>query len=151
MGEVVHLFTCLVHRFPMEEVEEAEAIADKGFRGCIHGRRGSKRQILLMDRETLEQFKIEPGAVKENITTRGIDFQTLAAGQTLRVGESLLEITGPCDPCPRMDEIRMGLQTGLRGQRGWLCRVVEPGIIRPGDPIEVESTSRMPMAVSDSD
>ncbi len=117
MGEVVHLFTCLVHRFPMEEVEEAEAIADKGFRGCIHGRRGSKRQVLLMDRETLEQFKIEPGAVKENITTRGIDFQTLAAGQTLRIGESLLEITGPCDPCPRMDEIRMGLQTGLRGRR----------------------------------
>jgi MOSC domain-containing protein YiiM len=151
MGEVVHLFTCLVHRFPMEEVEEAEAIADKGFRGCIHGRRGSKRQVLLMDRETLEQFKIEPGAVKENITTRGIDFQTLAAGQTLRIGESLLEITGPCDPCPRMDEIRMGLQTGLRGRRGWLCRVVEPGIIRPGDPIEVESTSPTPMAVSDSD
>lgn len=151
MGEVVHLFTCLVHRFPMEEVEEAEAIADKGFRGCIHGRRGSNRQVLLMDQETLERFKIQPGTVKENVTTSGIDFQTLGTGQTLRVGESVLEITGPCDPCPRMDEIRMGLQTELRGQRGWLCRVVEPGIIRRGDRIEVEIASRMPLAVNETD
>ena len=137
MGEVLHLFTCLVHRFPMKEVEEAEAIADKGLQGCIHGRHGSERQVLLMDWETLNRFKIEPGAVKENITTAGIDFQALKIGQTLRVGECVLEITGPCDPCPRMDEIRMGLQKELRGQRGWLCRVVETGTIRRGNRIQV--------------
>ncbi len=151
MGEVVHLFTCLVHRFPMKEVDAAEAIADKGFKGCIHGRPGSKRQVLLMDRETLERFQIDPGAVKENITTSGIDFQSLAAGRTMRIGESLLQITGPCDPCARMDEIRMGLQMELRGQRGWLCKVMEPGIIRRGDRIEVESTSRMPLAINNAD
>jgi MOSC domain-containing protein YiiM len=57
----------------------------------------------------------------------------------LRVGESLMEITTPCDPCPRMDEIRMGLQDELRGQRGWLCKVVEAGMIRQGDRVEVMS------------
>ncbi len=137
MGEVVHLFTCLVHRFPMQEVYEAEAMADKGFKGCIHGRPGSKRQILLMDIETLERFGIAPAAVKENITTRGVDFKRLSAGQHLRIGGSLLEITLPCDPCSRMDEIRQGLQRELRGQRGWLCRVVETGKIKRGDRIEV--------------
>ena len=137
MGEVVHLFTCLVHRFPMQEVHEAEAMADKGFKGCIHGRPGSKRQILLMDIETLERFGIAPAAVKENITTRGVDFKRLSAGQHLRIGGSLLEITLPCDPCSRMDEIRQGLQRELRGQRGWLCRVVETGKIKRGDRIEV--------------
>ena len=137
MGEVLHLFTCLVHRFPMREVEEAEAVVDKGFKGCIHGRPGSKRQVLLMDIETLEKFGIAPAAVKENITTQGLDFKQLGTGQRLRVGESLLEIAIPCDPCSRMDEIRQGLQQVLRGQRGWLCRVVEAGKIRRGDRIEV--------------
>ena len=142
MAEGTNVFVCLVHRFPMREVDEAELIEDKGLRGCIHGRKGSKRQVLLMDSETLERFGIVPGAVKENITTRGIDFQALAEGQRIRVGEGLLEITVPCDPCPRMDEIRMGLQQELRGQRGWLCRVLEGRKIRRGDRIEVLAACR---------
>jgi MOSC domain-containing protein YiiM len=137
MGEVLHLFTCLVHRFPMREVPEIEVIHDKGFKGCIHGRPGSKRQVSLMDRETLDKLGLAPGIVKENITTRGIDFQTLATGNLLRIGKCVLEITGPCDPCARMDEIRVGLQAELRGQRGWLCRVEEAGKIRRGDRIEL--------------
>jgi MOSC domain-containing protein YiiM len=137
MGEVLHLFTCLVHRFPMQEHEEVEAIKDKGFKGCIHGRPGSKRQVSLIDRETLDKFGLAPGVVKENITTLGMDFQTLAIGNILRIGNCVLEISGPCDPCARMDEIRMGLQAELKGQRGWLCLVTEAGKIRRGDRIEV--------------
>jgi len=121
----------------MKELAEVEAITDKGFKGCIHGRAGSKRQVLLMDVETLERFRLVPGMVKENVTTRGLDFQNLSVGQRLRIGESLLEISTPCDPCSRMDDIRQGLQTELRSQRGWLCRVVEAGKIRQGDQIEV--------------
>jgi MOSC domain-containing protein YiiM len=137
MPEVTNLFLCQVHRFPMKEVEEAEAVQDKGLKGCIHGRPGSKRQVLLMDSETLGELGISAGAVKENITTRDLDFQRLEVSQHLRIGGSLLEITLPCDPCSRMDEIRLGLQEELRGQRGWLCRVVEGGTIRRGDRIEV--------------
>ena len=101
MPEVTNLFLCLVHRFPMKEVEEAEAVQDKGLRGCIHGRPGSKRQVSRIDLETLEKLSIPPGAVKENITTRGLDFRRLEAGQHLRIGGSLLEIALPCDPCSR--------------------------------------------------
>jgi MOSC domain-containing protein YiiM len=137
MPEVTNLFLCLVHRFPMKEIEEAEAVQNRGLKGCIHGRPDSKRQISLMDVETLEKLGIPAGAVKENIATRGVDFQRLSVGQRLRIGGSLLEITLPCDPCSRMDEIRQGLQDELRGQRGWLCRVVEGGKIRRGDRIEV--------------
>ncbi len=90
-----------------------------------------------MDRETLDKLGLAPGIVKENITTLGVDFHSLATGNILRIGNCVLEITGPCDPCARMDEIRMGLQEELRGQRGWLCSVQEAGIIRKGDRIEV--------------
>jgi len=137
MPEVTNLFLCLVHRFPMKEIEEAEALQNKGLKGCIHGRPNSKRQVSLMDVETLQRLGVPPGAVKENVTTRGLHFQRLRPGQHLRIGGSLLEITLPCDPCSRMDEIRRGLQEELRGQRGWLCRVVASGTIRRGDRIEV--------------
>lgn len=137
MAEAQHLFACLVHRFPMKELAEAEAIRDQGFKGCIHGRPNSRRQVLLIDRETLDRFGLPPGAIRENVTVKGLDFQTLGIGQRLKIGQSLVEITVPCDPCPRMDEIRMGLQEELRGQRGWLCRVVTAGRIRKEDAVTV--------------
>ena len=141
MAEVERLWICLVHRFAMKEMEEVEAIRDKGFNGCIHARRASKRQVSLMDIETLETLGVKPGAVKENVTTRGIDFRALGVGQPLRIGQSLLEISAPCEPCERMDDIRMGLREELRGRRGWLCRVVEGGRICRGDRIEVLATA----------
>ena len=138
MGEVLHIYVCLVHRFPMQELESVEAIEDKGLKGCIHGRQGSKRQMLLIDIETLEKFGIMPGTVKENLTTRGINFQELKPGERIKIGSATLEITIPCDPCSRMDEIRQGLEQELRGRRGWLCRVVAGGKIQRGERIELD-------------
>ena len=149
MAEVLHLFQCPAHGEPMRECEEAWAVENKGFRDCIHGRSGSTRQVLLMDSETLEEFGIAPGRARENITTRGIALGALALGQCLRVGEALLEVTKPCTPCHQMDEIREGLQEAIRGRRGLLCRVVEPGRIRRGDRVEMEEKSRAPHPSSD--
>jgi MOSC domain-containing protein YiiM len=135
MAEVLHLYIAQVHRFPAKEVDEALAVADKGLKNCIHGHPRSKRQMLLMDAETLDTLGVAHGSVKENITTRGLDMRSLAPGKHLRIGGALLEVTIPCDPCSRMDEIRQGLQHELRGQRGWLCRVVEGGAMKRGAPI----------------
>jgi len=138
VAEVLHLFQCLAHREPMREFNEVFAIENKGFKDCLHGRAGSSRQVLLLDLETLEEFGIEPGRARENITTRGIALGTLSLGQRLRAGEVLLQVTQPCTPCDQMDEIRQGLQEALRGRRGVLCRVIEPGRIRRGDRVEIE-------------
>jgi MOSC domain-containing protein YiiM len=137
VSEILHLFQCLAHGEPMREFEEVSAIENKGFKDCLHGRSGSARQVLLMDLETLEEFGIAPGRVRENITTRGIALGTLSLGRRLRAGEVLLEVTRPCEPCHLMDEIRQGLQEAIRGRRGLLCRVVESGRIRRGDRVEV--------------
>ena len=123
----------------MEPVDEVRVIFDRGLEGCIHGRLGSNRQVLLMDVETLEKLGIPPGSVKENITTRGLDVRGLAPGAKLRIGDAQFEVLAPCHPCSRMDEIRAGLQELLRGQRGLLCRVVGAGWIRRGDEIEIIS------------
>jgi MOSC domain-containing protein YiiM len=137
LAEVHRLFVAFVHRQPMREVESVAAIANRGFEGCIHGRPGSRRQVLLMEQETIEALGLRPGVVKENITTRGLRLAELREGQRLRVGGALLEATVPCHPCHLMDEIRPGLQEALRGRRGMLCRVVEAGLVKQGDAIEV--------------
>jgi MOSC domain-containing protein YiiM len=149
VAEVLHLFQCLEHGEPMREFEEVFAIENKGFKDCLHGRSGSTRQVLVMDQETLDEFGIAPGRVRENITTHGISLGTLSLGQRLRAGEALLEVTKPCTPCHLMDEIRQGLQEAIRGRRGLLCRVVEPGRIRRGDRVEMEEKARAPHTSSD--
>jgi MOSC domain-containing protein YiiM len=138
VAEVLHLFQCLAHGEPMREFEEVLAVENKGFQDCLHGRSGSARQVLVMDQETLEEFGIAPGRARENITTRGIALGKLLLGQRLRAGEALLEVTKACTPCHQMDEIRQGLQEAIRGRRGVLCRVLEPGRIRRGDRVEME-------------
>ena len=143
MAEVAHLFRCLAHRLPMRPLEEIEAVANRGLSGCAHAQPGGLRQVLLMDLETLQEMQLRAGDVKGNITTRGFDVRGLRPGQRLRIGEALLEVTVPCEPCKRMEEIRAGLENELRGRRGILCRVLEGGRIQTGDPILVLDYERI--------
>jgi MOSC domain-containing protein YiiM len=136
MGKVAHLFRAPKRREPMEELLDAEVQADVGFEGCSHARPGSKRQVLLVDRETLEAMNLSPGIIRENITTEGIDVNRLRIGQSLRVGTVRLEVSMICAPCELMEKIRPGLQKELERRRGMLCRVIEGGSIRQGDEIK---------------
>lgn len=137
MAYVSDLFIASKHRKPMMSVDEATAITDRGFAGCIHARPGGKRQVLLLDRETLVQLNLAPGILRENITTVGVNTGALGQGQRITIGEALLEVTIPCEPCYRMEEIRMGLQEALKDKRGALCRVVRGGRISRGDKIDL--------------
>jgi len=121
----------------VREVTAAKALADWRLDGCAHVRRGSKRQVLLMDSETLAEMDLHPGQVKENVLTRGLNIRALAPGQRLRIGQALMEVTIPCTPCNMFEAIRPGLEAEMRGKRGMLCRVLEDGLMRPGDRIEI--------------
>ena len=136
MARVVHLFRAPKRRLLMEEVFEIRALPDSGLEGCAHARPGGKRQVLLIDRETLEAMSLVPGIVRENITTEGLNVNSLATGQQLRVGEARLEVSAVCTPCGQLERIRPGLRKELWGRRGMLCRIIEGGKIRRGDPIE---------------
>jgi MOSC domain-containing protein YiiM len=120
----------------MEELSEVRGLDDTGFEGCSHGRPGRKRQVLLVDRETLEAMDLKPGIIRENITTDGLNVNSLQIGQQLRIGEARIEVSAVCTPCDLMETIRPGLRRELWGRRGMLCRVVEGGVIRCGDSIE---------------
>jgi MOSC domain-containing protein YiiM len=136
MASVKHLFRASKKRLPMEELPEVWVADNYGFEGCAHGRQDSPRQVLLVDSETLQAMSLTPGIIRENITTSGLNVNGLEIGQKLRVGETRLEVSAVCTPCDQLEKIRPGLRREIWGRRGMLCRVIEGGTIRRGDPIE---------------
>jgi MOSC domain-containing protein YiiM len=134
---VIHLFRAPKQRVPMEEMTEARALEDVGLEGCAHARPQGKRQVLLMDRETLDCFELAPGIVRENVTTEGLDVNGLVIGQRLQIGEVELLVSAVCDPCEQIEALRPGLQAAMQGRRGMLCKVVRGGVVRRGDEIVV--------------
>ncbi len=120
----------------MEALAAAEVLADFGFVGDRKARPGSKRQVLLLDLETIQEFGFRPGDLDENITTHGLAVGELRRGQLVRIGEVLLEVTIACPACYKLDELRPGLQEEMRHRRGMMARVLRGGQIHVGDTIQ---------------
>jgi len=133
---VANLFRAPKRGLAMEQLHAAEAVTDMGFAGCSHARRASKRQVLLVDKETLDSMELPPGIIRENITTSGLNVNGLSPGERLRIGCAVLEVTVVCTPCDQLEKIRPGLRRELYGRRGMLCRVIAGGLIQRGDSIE---------------
>ena len=87
MGTVARLFVAAIKHGPMLDLVEVRAIENRGLEGCAHGRPGGRRQVLMIDVETLSEFGLAPGVVRENVTTEGIRLSELCAGERLRIGD----------------------------------------------------------------
>ncbi|MBI3194919.1 MAG: MOSC domain-containing protein [Ignavibacteriae bacterium] len=137
-GKIIALQSCPGYRKPMTSLEEVEAVANFGLMNDAHARANSERQVLLIEQETLESLNLQPGDVKENITTSGIELMKLPANTQLKFGNNVvLELTKPCAPCSRMEELRPGLLKEIAGKRGMLARVIVGGKICRGDTIQI--------------
>src|SRR5437899_12344584 len=123
MAKVIHLFRAPKRRAPMEELPEARAVEDVGLERCAHARPQGKRQVLLMDLETLDVFELASGIVRENLTTGGVEVNELAIGQRLQVGVAELQVSEVCDPCERIEALRPGLQADIQGRGRIRCRL----------------------------
>ena len=137
-AQVVALFVSTASRVALDARHSVQALENRGVEGDRHAKPGSKRAVLLMEQEILDQFGLQPGDVREQVTVRGIDLHGLPKGTRLNVGGAVLELMGPCAPCERMDELRQGLQTELQGRRGRFARVVRAGTFAVGDPLTAE-------------
>lgn len=84
-----------------------------------------------------EGVEVGHGAVGENFTTSGIDLGALTAGDRLRVGACVVQITDVRVPCKQLDQWHPRLKKIITGHSGWVARVLEEGMVRPGDGIEV--------------
>jgi len=111
------------------------------------------RQVHLIHAELFDElaakgFSVAPGALGENVTTRGIDLLGLPRGTVLRIGaEAVVEVTGLRNPCAQIDGLQQGLMAAVldRDEDGNLVRkagimgvVITGGEMRPGDVIRVD-------------
>ncbi len=139
-GKIENLFLKIGHGIPLSEVEELTADSGHGIVGDqSYGRK--KRQVLLIEKETLDEFGLEPGWVRENITVSNIPLAGMAPGSKLQVGAVGLEITGDCAPCQLMDDIKPGLSSEIDKRRGTLCIVYDSGRMRVGDQVRLINKS----------
>ena len=133
---MIALHVCKASRAPLVALASVNAVADLGLEG--DRRRTGRRQVLVAEQETLDEFGLAPGAIREQVTVRGLGLDRLAAGTRLRVGNAVLEVGSPCSPCERMNELRPGLRRQLEGRRGRFVRVVQAGSFAVGDTLHVE-------------
>ena len=100
----------------MEELETARVVEDAGFTGCAHARPSGKGQVLLVDVETLRKMDLQPGSIRENITTEGLPVSALKIGEKVHLGEVELVVSAVCEPCKQLERLRIGLPEAMVGQ-----------------------------------
>jgi MOSC domain-containing protein YiiM len=165
-GVVVAVCRSEAHTFSKKLEERVRLIAGCGIEGDAHAgatvkhlSRAAKdptqpnlRQVHLIHAELHEElralgFKVGPGEMGENITTRGIELLRLPQGARLKMGaDAVIEIKGLRNPCRQLDRLQAGLMAALLvHEAGQLVRkagvmgvVIAGGIVQPGDPIRVE-------------
>ena len=148
-GEVCWIGVRPGSREPMIELDAVEARREAGLTGD-HTRPGPRnaRQVTLIQWEHLAVISaflgrtpeqaITPADMRRNIAVSGINLFSLK-NRRFRLGQALLETTGWCQPCARLEQ-RLGRGTfqAARGHGGITCRVLESGIIRLQDKLYVE-------------
>lgn len=101
--------------------------------------RGGKRAVTLIQAEHLPAItalagrEATPELLRRNLVIAGTNLVALK-GRQVRIGSTVLEITGPCHPCSRMEEaLGPGGYSAMRGHGGVCATVVAAGEIALGD------------------
>jgi MOSC domain-containing protein YiiM len=125
-------------------VHRAELITDRGLAGdrAIKNS-GGKRQVTLIQHEHLpviaalaRQPAVDPRLLRRNLVISGFNVLALRA-RRFRLGSAVLEGTGTCDPCSRMEEVLgEGGYNAVRGHGGITARVIAGAWIELGDELD---------------
>jgi MOSC domain-containing protein YiiM len=138
-------------REPLLAVPEATAETDRHLAGD-HARvkAGGKRQVTLLQHEHLTAVAgflglpeaIDPGRLRRNLVVSGLNLLALKNRQVQIGDEVVLEITGECHPCSRMEEeLGPGGYNAMRGHGGLTARILRGGVLRLGDVVRVLPTA----------
>lgn len=142
MGRLLGIARAARRMAPLDTLEEAEVALRTGIDGDVRGTT-SGRQVTVLFREGWEAACRELGhelawtARRANLFVDGVAVPR--AGKRLVMGNLVLEVTQETQPCHLMDEAQLGLRTALKPEwrGGVCCRVVQGGIIRVGDRVEL--------------
>jgi MOSC domain-containing protein YiiM len=147
-GRVIWIGVRPERRGELQPLERVEATTQAGLAGDHNRRAGGKRQVTLIQAEHLQGVgsmlgrneAIPPGLTRRNIVVAGINLLALQ-GRRFEIGTALLEATGPCHPCSRMEEnLGPGGYNAMRGHGGITARVLRDGDIALGDAVRLAQT-----------
>jgi hypothetical protein len=96
------------------------------FAGCAHAKKSSVRQLLLLDKETLDAMDLRSVASAKISPQKASIVNGLALGEHLRIGPVLLQVSAVCTPC---DQLRTGT-AGVAPRNIWQARDVVPSPAR---------------------
>lgn len=145
-GKVCWIGIRPARKLPLRELPQVEAIAQSGLAGDHYqGRPGSKRQVTLIAKEHLDavssMLQVNPlpdGITRRNIVVQGINLLALK-DKKFWLGNALLEYTGECHPCSRMEELLgPGGYNAMRGHGGITARILIGGYIKTGDSVRAD-------------
>jgi MOSC domain-containing protein YiiM len=131
-------------RAAMNAVNAARLIAEHGIKGDHRAdRAGGKRQVTLIQHEHLAVVAAlrggrppAPEDLRRNLVVSGINLAALNK-RRFRIGACVLEGTGPCHPCSRMEEnLGAGGYNAMRNHGGITARILVGGEIAVGDALE---------------
>jgi MOSC domain-containing protein YiiM len=143
IGAVAWIGVRPARREPVVVVDVVEAREGRGLTGDrFRGSAASKRHVTLLQAEHLPVIaqllgrdRIDPALLRRNIVVSGINLLALNSAQ-FEIGGVLMEGTGPCHPCSRMEEtFGPGGYNAVRGHGGITARVISGGVIRLGDAV----------------
>ena len=114
-----------------------------GIAGDHYSRKGGNRQVTLIQKEHLQTIgsilkgqPVDPALTRRNLVISGINLLALLKRQ-IRIGdEVILEITGNCHPCSRMEEnLGDGGYNAMRGLGGVTARIIRGGELNLNDQV----------------
>lgn len=128
----------------LEEAKEIQITEADGIVGDHYTGKSKKRQVTLIQAEhlatvasVLKMDSINPQLTRRNIVISGINLLALKE-QQFRIGSAILETTGLCHPCSRMEEnLGAGGYNAMRGHGGITTKVIKDGVVKLGDTVEL--------------
>jgi MOSC domain-containing protein YiiM len=127
-------------RVPVQPVMTLQLDPQQGALGDRYAGRSGNRHLTLIQAEHLPAIgsylglpAVDPARLRRNVVVSGLNLLALK-GQRFRLGEAVLEMTGECHPCSRMEEeFGTGGYNAVRGHGGITARVLEGGDVSLGD------------------
>ena len=107
------------------------------------------RQVLIVPTQSLTQFSLKPGDLRENIVIDGIDLHNLESGTVIQIGSVRIRLTFHCEPCRKVVDI-VNLRK-ITHKRGVLGNFLNNGVIKVGDAVLVgdKSFDAIPYRIDD--
>ena len=103
------------------------------------------RQALETKESKLSIFS-SPGALGENLATRGLNEKDVYLGDLWEIGEVTLQVTQPREPCFKFNAVTGDKHASQKmadsGFSGWYLAVITPGVLKAGDSVRVVPGSR---------